>query len=71
MDTLLKGEVDIAVSDDDVSAFTEGGDDGGHGGESLRVDDGCFGTKEIRDVPFQIDMNVYKSCCELNQIAAV
>jgi hypothetical protein len=49
LDALLDGKVDIAVSDDDVAAFAEGGDDGGDGGEALGVG----------DVTLQVDVHVY------------
>ena len=60
LDSFLDGKVDIAVCDNDVAALTEGGDDGGEGGEALGVEDGGLGSKEVGDVAFEVHVHILK-----------
>lgn len=56
----MNGEIDTAISDNDVAALGKRRDGGRDGGERLRVDDGGLGAEERGDLFFECGVDVWR-----------
>jgi len=58
LEALLNRKVDTPIGNDDIPSLGEGRDDGRNCRERLRIENGIFRPKEIRDVFLEVGMNV-------------
>ena len=61
LQTLLQGEVNASVRYDNVATFAECTNDRCRRREVLRIKNAVFCTKEVGDVPLELDMHIYRS----------
>jgi hypothetical protein len=59
LEAFVNGEIDTAISDNDVAALGKRRDGGRDGGERLRVDDGGLGAEERGDLFFECGVDVW------------